>query len=101
MSDSVDIDALASHRTIDLTTIGRGSGLPRRIEIWWFQVGDRFFITGTPGARDWYANVLADPGVVIHVAGMDLPARALPVRDPELRALVFDDPPMVEVEFEL
>jgi deazaflavin-dependent oxidoreductase (nitroreductase family) len=119
MSEPIDTAALANHRTIDLTTIGRRSGLPRRIEIWWFRVDDRYFITGTPGARDWYANVLADQRVVIHVAGMDLPARATPVRDPALRALVFDDPqtrwystqsqrrrlideaPMVEVEFDL
>ena len=47
-----EVDHLASHRTIDLTTFGRRSGLPRRIEIWWFQVDDRFVITGTPGRRD-------------------------------------------------
>ncbi len=83
---------LAAHRTIDLTTLGRRSGRPSRIEIWWFQVDDRFFITGTPGARDWYANVSADPKVVIHVGGLDLPATATPVRDLALRARVFDDP---------
>jgi deazaflavin-dependent oxidoreductase (nitroreductase family) len=119
MSEPIDLAALGSQRTIDLTTKGRRSGLQRRIEIWWFRVDDRFFITGTPGARDWYANVIADPRVVIHVAGRDFPARAIPVRDPVLRARVFDDPqtrwygtqsqrqrliddaPMVEVEFDL
>lgn len=62
---------LARHRTIDLTTIGRRSGRPSRIEIWWFYIEGTFIITGTPGARDWYANVLADPNVSIHVAGLD------------------------------
>lgn len=112
------VDELARHRTIDLTTIGRRSGRPSRIEIWWFRVGDRFVITGTPGPRDWYANVLANPRVTIHVAGSDLPARAVPIRDPATRARVFDAPdtrwystqaqrqllvdeaPMVEIAFE-
>jgi hypothetical protein len=49
-------------------------------------------ITGTPGPRDWYANVLANPDVIVHVAGRDLPARALPIRDPATRATVFDAP---------
>jgi len=66
--------------------------LPRRIEIWWFYVDGRFIITGTPGRRDWLANVLADPGVVIHVVGMDLAARAIPIDDPEFRRAFFMRP---------
>jgi hypothetical protein len=62
------------------------------VEIWWFHVEGRFIITGTPGLRDWYANVLANPEVVIHVAGQDLPALAHPMRDPDIRAAVFDTP---------
>lgn len=60
-----DLAALASTRTIDLTTIGRRSGNPRTIEIWWFYVDGRFIITGTPGKRDWLANVRADPRVTV------------------------------------
>ena len=86
------VDDLARHRTIDLTTIGRRSGRRSRIEIWWFQVDGRFVITGTPGPRDWYANVLATPEVTVHVADRDLPARAVPIHDPALRASVFDAP---------
>lgn len=85
-------DELARHQTIDLTTIGRRSGRPSRIEIWWFRVDGRFVITGTPGPRDWYANVLANPEVTVHVAGSDLPARAVPIQDPAARAAVFDAP---------
>jgi deazaflavin-dependent oxidoreductase (nitroreductase family) len=83
-------DELARHRTIDLTTLGRRSGRPSRIEIWWFYIDGSFFITGTPGPRDWFANVLADPNVTIHAAGHDLPAIAHPVTDVETRSKVFD-----------
>lgn len=88
----LDLDRLASHLTIDVTTTGRRSGEPRRIEIWWFRVEGRFVITGTPGRRDWLANVLADPDVVIHVDGMDLPATAVPIDDPVFRRHVFTRP---------
>ena len=87
-----DVDRLASHRTIDLTTFGRRTGLPRRIEIWWFRVDGRFIITGTPGRRDWLANVNARPEVVIHVDGLDLPATVRIVGDREFRRRVFTHP---------
>ena len=61
---------LRSTMTIDFTTIGRNSGQPRTIEIWWFHVDGRFIITGTPGTRDWLANIRANPAVVISVARM-------------------------------
>jgi deazaflavin-dependent oxidoreductase (nitroreductase family) len=87
-----DGNRLASQRTIDLTTFGRRSGLPQRIEIWWFHVDDRFVITGTPGRRDWFANVSARPEVIIHVDGLDLPATVRTIDDPAFRLRVFTHP---------
>lgn len=86
---TLDREALAAQRTIDLTTTGRRSGLPRRIEIWWFHVDGRFIISGTPGRRDWLANVHADPSVVIHVNGEDHAACAVPIDDPAFRRTFF------------
>lgn len=80
---------LAAVRTIDLTTFGRKTGQPRRVEIWWFAVGGRLIITGTPGRRDWLANVRANPRVVIGVNGVEIQATAREVEDPEFRELVF------------
>lgn len=88
----LDFDRLASQLTIDLTTTGRRSGQPRTVEIWWFRVDGKFVITGTPGRRDWLANVLDDPTVTIHVDGRDLPATVTPVTDVVFRRRVFTDP---------
>ena len=88
----MDIEQLAARRTIDLTTYGRKTGLPRRIEIWWFQVDGRIVITGTPGRRDWLANVIANPAVVVHVDGTDIEATARVVEEPDLRRTVFTQP---------
>jgi deazaflavin-dependent oxidoreductase (nitroreductase family) len=86
-------DALANDRTIDITTIGRASGLPRRIETWFFRVDDQIYLTGSPGRRDWYANLLANPGFTFHLkqsVAADLPARATPITDPEERRAIFE-----------
>jgi deazaflavin-dependent oxidoreductase (nitroreductase family) len=84
---------LADDLTIDITTTGRRSGLPRRIEIWMLDVDGRFFITGTPGRRDWMANLTADPTLVVHLkrhSNIDLPARATTVDDTDTRRRVLE-----------
>ena len=87
-----DYDALASHQTIQITTRGRRTGRPRRIEIWWFRVDGRFVITGTPGKRDWLANLRAEPRMKIHVDGVDIDATATIVEDREFRRRIFTAP---------
>ena len=46
------------------------------------------YITGLPGKRDWYANLVANPAFTFHLKGgvtADLPARATPITDPDAR----------------
>ena len=86
------IEQLASTRTIELTTTGRRSGQATRIEIWWFRVDNRFIITGTPGRRDWFANVAADPSVIIHGPFGDFAGRAVAVTNDEFRRRVMTHP---------
>jgi deazaflavin-dependent oxidoreductase (nitroreductase family) len=76
--------ALERDRTIDITTTGRKTGQPRRTEIWFHNIEGRLYITGTPGQRDWYANLLAHPEFTFHLkqsVRADLPARATAVLD--------------------
>ncbi len=114
-------DELADDPTVDITTTGRLTGRPRRIEIWMLDVDGRFFITGTPGRRDWLANLRAQPFLLIHLkrhAHLDVEARASPVTDRTTRQRVIEHlsarwyrsqsavdelvaaAPMVEVTFE-
>ena len=92
MSDAI-ATALAQDLIIDITTIGRKTGEPRRIEIWFHRVDGRYYITGTPGRpRDWFANLVAHPEFTFHLkesATADLPATARPVTDPVEREKVF------------
>lgn len=85
--------ALTTDQVIDITTIGRKSGQPRRIEIWFHNLDGRLYITGTPGRpRDWLANLLAQPAFTFHLKAStqaDLPARAIPiVEEGERRAVL-------------
>ncbi|HLQ15808.1 MAG TPA: nitroreductase family deazaflavin-dependent oxidoreductase [Candidatus Eisenbacteria bacterium] len=73
--------ALERGQTIDITTTGRESGLPRRLEIVFHNVGGRIYISGIPSPRrrSWLANLEADPHLTFHLKGKvraDLPATA-------------------------
>lgn len=76
----------------DITTTGRRSGLPRRIEIYFHQFDGEYFLTGRPGRkRDWVANIEANPDFVLHLkrgATADVPVIGAPEPDPEERARV-------------
>lgn len=83
--------ALHHSQVIDLTTTGRRSGHPRRIEIFLHDEDGLLFITGMPRAdrvRDWIRNIEADPRVTVHLkqsVGADLAATARVVTDAEER----------------
>ena len=111
--------ALDSDRTIDITTTGRVTGAPRRLEMWFHNVDGRIFITGAPGSRDWYANLLAIPDFTFHLkesVQADLPAQARVLTEPSEKRVVLEvllerlgyadrietwlaDSPLVEVTF--
>lgn len=92
--DSLDPQAtraLESDRVIDITTIGRYSGEPRRLEIWFHNVDGAIYITGMPGRRSWYANLLSNAAFTFHLkesVARDLPAMAIPIVDEERRSQV-------------
>lgn len=86
---------LADDPTVDITTTGRTTGLPRRIEIWMLDVDGRFFITGTSGRRDWLANLRANPNLIVHLkrhGDVDLGARVIEVADAATRRAVLEHP---------
>ena len=94
MDDSIR-RALTEGGTIDITTTGRRSGQPRRIEIVFHVIGGRTYISGMPRAdrkRRWLSNLEADPRLTVHLkrgVTADLPATARVVTDiAERRAIL-------------
>jgi len=100
MSSTVDDRvrrALQRGHRIDITTTGRRTGLPRRIEIVFHNFGGRLYITGTPRAdrtRAWLRNLEADPHFTFHLKGStsaDLPATARIITDEAERRAIFTE----------
>lgn len=89
----VDIErALATDTLVDITTTGRRTGEPRRKEIWFHALDGRLFIAGTPGRRDWLANLAADPAFTLHFKQSlqrDVPAWATAITDAAIRREIF------------
>jgi deazaflavin-dependent oxidoreductase (nitroreductase family) len=94
---AIDVDAMATTSdainaalergsTIDITTTGRKSGKPRRIEIVFHNIDGRIYISGIPrpNKRDWLLNLEAEPRFTFHLKGRthaDLPATARVIDD--------------------
>jgi deazaflavin-dependent oxidoreductase (nitroreductase family) len=76
--------------TIDITTIGRRSGEPRRIEIVFHSFDGRIYMSGMPSPRTraWLHNLRAKPHFTFHLKQLiqaDLPATAREITDPAER----------------
>ena len=88
--------ALARGGVIDITTTGRRTGEPRRIEIVFHRIDGRMWISGIPShrRRAWIANLADDPSLTVHLKGpvavADLPATARIVDDPVERRNVLE-----------
>jgi deazaflavin-dependent oxidoreductase (nitroreductase family) len=86
--------ALSRGHTIDMTTTGRRTGLPRRIELVFHAIDGKVYISGMPGRpRSWLANIRANPRVTFHLTGAvraDLPATARELTEPAERRRVME-----------
>ena len=93
ITDRTIRQALERDRTIDITTRGRKTGLPRRIEIWFHNLDGRLYITGAPGSRGWYANIKAHAQLTFHLkhtVQADIPAKARPIEEDGERRRVME-----------
>jgi deazaflavin-dependent oxidoreductase (nitroreductase family) len=66
---AIDASSTLEDRTIDITTTGRRSGQPRRIEIVFYRLGDDIYLSGIPAPkpRDWLVNLEAHPRFTFHL----------------------------------
>ena len=85
-------NALSIDMVVDITTIGRSSGQPRRIEIWCHLVDGQLFLAASPGPRSWYANLYANRDVTLHLKDevkADIAVSARPITGEAERRDVF------------
>jgi deazaflavin-dependent oxidoreductase (nitroreductase family) len=90
---AIDASSTMEDRTIDITTTGRRSGKPRRIEIVFYRLGEDLYLSGIPApkTREWLANLAANPHFTLHLKQRvvaDLPATATIIVEPAERRRV-------------
>jgi deazaflavin-dependent oxidoreductase (nitroreductase family) len=85
---------LASHakgECCDVTTIGRRTGNPHEIEIWFGVIDDTMYlISGNGPSADWYRNALANTSVTVRFGDDVRRGTAREVTDPDERRRVGD-----------
>lgn len=89
------VRALSQPHLVDLTTLGRRSGEPRRIELVFHVVDGHVVLSGMPRGkpRAWLLNMRANPRVTFHLKGpvqADLPATAREITEPAERRHVME-----------
>jgi deazaflavin-dependent oxidoreductase (nitroreductase family) len=71
------VQEFAQKKVLYLTTIGRRTGLPRRIEIWFVVYRERFYLFAEAGeAAAWVKNIRSNPEVTVEIGERQIGATA-------------------------
>ena len=71
------LQTIADQQILHLTTIGRASGLPREIEIWFVVSCERFYLFAETGeAAGWVKNIRRNQKVAVRIAEWQIEATA-------------------------
>src|SRR5208337_2649776 len=74
---SATLEGLAGRQVLHLTTIGRVSGLPREVEIWFIVCREKFYLFCEHGeAAGWVKNIRRNPSVSVRIGGHQIGATA-------------------------
>ena len=75
-------------REVQLTTIGRRSGKPHTVPVWFVVDGDHIYLSTLDQTRDWVRNAKKNPEVGFDFGGTVLAGRLRAVSDPALDAKI-------------
>ena len=82
------LSAHAADRVCHLQTIGRTSGRPRTIEIWFATDNARIYLLAGGGDRaHWVRNLRADPRVRVRIGGRTVAGAARTIKGDEAESL--------------
>ncbi|GIW42824.1 MAG: hypothetical protein KatS3mg077_0106 [Candidatus Binatia bacterium] len=80
--DAGILERVAKRRVIRLTTIGRKSGLPRTVKVWFIVQGPgEIAVQHVRGIPQWYRNLLKDPHVQVDFGEFVVRGLAEPIRE--------------------
>ena len=78
------IDRLSRYRELKITVIGRKSGQPITIPVWFvFENGMLYLLPVQGSDTQWFKNVLQKPTIRIEARGAEGEFKAAPITDPK------------------
>jgi len=81
-------ERLANENFCYLTTIGRKTGKPHTIEVWFAREnGNLYLLSGGGESADWLRNLRKTPAVQVRIGSRTVAAKARAVTSPEEDAL--------------
>lgn len=87
MTENEDISALAREEYCYVTSTGRVTGKPHRIEIWFGMAGETLYLLSGDGKSDWGKNMRVQPQVTVELGGRTFTAQTRIVTDAQEDAL--------------
>jgi len=90
-SSSSKVSNFVREQYLYLTTLGRKTGRPREIEIWFTERDGRFYVIAEDSTAHWLQNLRVAPEAKVRVAGQSFAARARivsPDTEPDLHRAV-------------
>ena len=79
---------LRDQREVKLTTIGRRSGKPHTVPVWFVVDGERIYLSTLDPSRDWVRNAKTNPDVRFDFGGTVLAGQLRTVGDPALETRI-------------
>lgn len=76
MTDQPDLPLLSHESYCYVTTAGRVTGRPHRIEIWFGMRGQTLYLLSGDGKSDWVKNMRAQPTVTVELGKFTFAAKA-------------------------
>ena len=76
MTDEPDLPLLSHESYCYVTTTGRVTGRPHRIEIWFGMRGATLYLLSGDGKSDWVKNMRAQPTVTVELGKFTFAAKA-------------------------
>ena len=68
-STQADLETVSSESLVEITTVGRKSGKPRKTTIWFIYDTDHFYIqSGQGGKTSWYRNLKKNKQIDVKIA---------------------------------
>jgi len=88
-----DLEALDGRWHVRVTTVGRKSGKPRRVTVWFACDGGKLYLAGGRKVPHWCRNLQKTPDVEVEIGGVRFKGKARILKGPKqadrVRQLMF------------